>query len=166
VDWAWQLPAIVAAFLLVAAAVLNGGVRRGPRGSASALPPRIVLVAAGLASLVAVGIPLAAAQAIRSSQSEVRSNDLGAALDDASTANGIEPYGASSSLQEALVFELQGQYSSGVAAAKRATQQASTNWQTWAILSRLEAEDGNAKGSLVAYRKARALNPMSPLFQQ
>ena len=166
VDWAWQLPAIVAAFLLVAASVLNGGVRRAPRGSAGALPPRIVLVAAGLASLVAVGIPLAAAQAIRSSQSEVRSNDLGAALDDARTANQIEPYGSSSSLQEALVFELQGQYSSGVAAAKRATQQASTNWQTWAILSRLEAENGNAKGSLVAYRKARALNPMSPLFQQ
>jgi hypothetical protein len=166
VDWAWQLPAIVAAFLLVAAAVLNGGVRRAPRGSAGALPARIVLVAAGLASLVAVGIPLAAAQAIRSSQSEVRSNDLGAALDDARTANQIEPYGSSSSLQEALVFELQGQYSSGVAAAKRATQQASTNWQTWAILSRLEAENGNAKGSLVAYRKARALNPMSPLFQQ
>ena len=117
VDWVWQLPAIVVAFLLVTAAVLNGGIRRAPRRSAGALPPRVVLVAAGLASLVAVGIPLAAAQAIRSSQSEVRSNDLGAALDDARTANGIEPYGASSSLQEALVLELQGQYSSGVAAA-------------------------------------------------
>jgi O-antigen ligase len=166
VDWVWQLPVIVAAFLIVAAAVLGGGRRRTARRSPGALAPRIVLVAAGLASLVAVGIPLAAAQAIRSSQSEVRSNNLPAALDDARKANEIEPYGASSSLQEALVLELQGRYSPAVAAAKRATQQAATDWQTWVVLSRLEAENGNAKGSLAAYRKARALNPLSPLFHQ
>jgi hypothetical protein len=166
VDWVWQLPAIVAAFLLMAAAVLNGGVRGGAPRFAGSLPPRIVLVAAGLVSLVAVGIPLAAAQAIRSSQSEVRANNLGAALDDARKAHEIEPYGASSSLQEALVLELQGQFSSGVAAAKRATQEASTNWQAWAILSRLEAENGDAKASIAAYRKAKALNPKSPVFAQ
>jgi hypothetical protein len=70
------------------------------------------------------------------------------------------------SLGLALANRLISVVDTGILAAKRATQQASTNWQTWAILSRLEAENGNAKGSLVAYRKARALNPMSPLFQQ
>ncbi len=166
IDWVWQLPAIVAAFLLVSAAVLTGGVRRTAPRAGSAIAPRIVLVVAALASLVAVGIPLAGAQAIRASQAEVRSNDLGAALSDARTAHSVEPYGASASLQEALVLELQGRLAPAVAAASRATQEASTNWQAWVILSRLEAENGDAKAALAAYREARTLNPMSTLFQQ
>jgi O-antigen ligase len=164
VDWVWQLPAIVATFLLVAAAVLTGGVRRAAPRAAGALAPRIIFVAAGLASLVAVAIPLASAQAIRASQSEVRSNDLDAALSDARTAHAIEPYGASASLEEALVLERQGRFPAAVAAARRATEEASTNWQTWATLSRLEAESGDAKAAAAAYRKAKMLNPRSPLF--
>jgi O-antigen ligase len=39
VDWVWQLPAIVAAFLLVAAAVLNGGIRRAPPEIRGCAPP-------------------------------------------------------------------------------------------------------------------------------
>jgi cytochrome c-type biogenesis protein CcmH/NrfG len=115
---------------------------------------------------VAVGIPLAAAQAIRASQDEARSHDLRAALEDARTAHSIEPYGASASLQEALVLELQGRHSAAVAAAKRATEEASPNWQTWVVLSRVEAENGDAKASVAAYRKAKELNPKSPLFRQ
>ena len=166
IDWVWQLPAIVAAFLFVSAAVLTGGVRRTAPRAGSAIAPRIVLVVAALASLVAVGIPLAGAQAIRASQAEVRSNDLGAALSDARTAHSVEPYGASASLQEALVLELQGRLAPAVAAASRATQEASTNWQAWVVLSRLEAENGDAKAALAAYREARTLNPKSTLFQQ
>ena len=67
-------------------------------------------------------------------------------------------------LQQALVYELQGDYASAVAAAKQATRADATNWQTWVVLSRLQAEAGNADGSLSAYRRARALNPLSPLF--
>ena len=164
IDWVWQLPVIVAAFLLLSAAVLTGGVRR-TAGRESRIAPRIVLVGAALAGLVAVAIPLAGTQAIRASQAQVRAKDLGTALSDARTAESIQPYSSSASLQEALVLELQGRYPAAVTAAKRATSQASTNWQTWVTLSRLQAENGNAKGSLAAYRKARSLNPMSPLFQ-
>ncbi|MFL5892594.1 MAG: O-antigen ligase family protein [Solirubrobacterales bacterium] len=164
VDWVWQLPAIVAAFLLIAAALLSSGVRRIAARAGRALAPRIVLVVAGLACLIAVGIPLASAQAIRASQDEVHSNDLGAALTDARTAHAIEPYGASASLQEALVLELQGRFPAALAPARSATQEASTNWLTWVILSRLEAENGDAKASVAAYRKAKELNPQSPVF--
>jgi O-antigen ligase len=164
VDWVWQLPVIVASFLLVSAAVLTGGVARPAARAAGALAPRITLVLAGLASLVAIGIPIASAQAIRASQSEVRSNDLGAALSDARAAHSVEPYGGSASLQEALVLELEGKFPAAVTSARRATHEAATNWQTWAILSRLEAENGNPKASATAYRKAKALNPKSPLF--
>jgi len=32
------------------------------------------------------------------------------------------------------------------------------------VLSRLEAERGDASGAVAAYRKARSLDPRSPLF--
>jgi hypothetical protein len=166
IDWVWQLPAIVAAFLLISAAVLTAGVRRTAPRAGRALAPRLVLIAAGLASLVAVAIPLAGAQAIRASQAKVRSHDLPAALGDARTAHSIQPYAADASLQEALVLELQGRLRGAVVAARQASSEAATDWQTWVVLSRLEAENGNPKASLAAYRRARELNPRSPLFKQ
>jgi cytochrome c-type biogenesis protein CcmH/NrfG len=166
IDWVWQLPAIVAAFLLLSVAVLTGGVRTAAPRSEAALAPRLILVAAALAGLIAVGLPLGGTQAVRASQAEVRSKDLGAALEDARTAHSIQPYSASASLQEALVLELQGRLPQAVAAAKQATQESATNWQNWIVLSRLEAENGDASASLDAYRKAKALNPLSPVFNQ
>jgi cytochrome c-type biogenesis protein CcmH/NrfG len=51
-----------------------------------------------------------------------------------------------------------------VAAARRATADAPTDWQTWLILSRLEVETGHPGLAVRAYRRARADNPRSPLF--
>jgi O-Antigen ligase len=166
IDWIWQLPAIVAAFMIVSAAVLTGGVRRTEPRAGSALGPRLVLVGAALVGLVAVGIPLAGTQAIRASQDEVRSKNLAAALDDARTAHSVQPYAADASLQEALVLELQGRLPQAVASAKQATQEEATNWQNWVVLSRLEAENGDADASLAAYRQAKDLNPTSTLFNR
>jgi hypothetical protein len=166
IDWIWQVPAIVAAFVIVSAAVLTGGVRRTEPGAGSALGPRLVLVGAALVGLVAVGIPLAGTQAIRASQDEVRSKNLAAALDDARTAHSVQPYAADASLQEALVLELQGRLPQAVASAKQATQEEATNWQNWVVLSRLEAENGDADASLAAYQQARDLNPKSTLFNR
>ncbi|HET9676758.1 MAG TPA: hypothetical protein VFP21_04555, partial [Solirubrobacterales bacterium] len=166
IDWIWQLPAIVAAFMIVSAAVLTSGVRSTEPRAKSALAPRLVLVGAALVGLVAVGIPLAGTQAIRASQDEVRSKNLAAALDDARTAHSVQPYAADASLQEALVLELQGRLPQAVASAKQATQEEATNWQNWVVLSRLEAENGDAHASLAAYRQAKDLNPKSTLFNR
>ncbi len=118
-----------------------------------------------LGGLVAIAIPMAGAQAIRDSQAGVRAQDLSTALEEANSAASIQPYAASASLQQALVFELQGDYESAIAAARTATTEEPTNWRTWLVLSRLEAQAGNVAGSVEAYREARALNPNSPLFQ-
>jgi cytochrome c-type biogenesis protein CcmH/NrfG len=64
------------------------------------------------------------------------------------------------------VLELAGELDAAAAEAQEATRQESTNWQTWLVLSRLEARRGNAEEALSAYREARSLNPQSPLFQQ
>lgn len=167
VDWVWQLAVIPIAFLLLAAAILQpgGGAKTQSEGRRS-LAPRLVLGGLAIVSLVGIAIPLAGSEAISQSQTEVRSANLGAALGDAQTARDIQPYSASASIQEALVLELQGDPSGAATAARAATQEEPDNWQNWVVLSRVETELGNAPQAIDAYRKARALNPLSSLFAQ
>lgn len=163
-EWVWELTVLPVAFLLLVAAVVA---RRTPASEdeRGGVAPRFMLAGVALAGMVAVAIPMASASALRDSQAEVRAQDLGAALDQANAASNIQPYAASASLQEALVLELQGDVDGAVAAARMATGEEATNWRTWLVLSRLEAQAGNAEASVAAYREARSLNPRSPLFQ-
>jgi Flp pilus assembly protein TadD len=121
--------------------------------------------ALAVAGIVAIGIPTTSANALRDSQAEVRAQDLAAALGEARTAEDIEPYAASPSLQQALVLELQGDLGGALAAAREATDREPTNWRTWLVLSRLEAQADNPAGAIEAYREVRSLNPRSELFQ-
>ncbi|HWF74396.1 MAG TPA: O-antigen ligase family protein [Solirubrobacteraceae bacterium] len=176
-DWVWQLPVLPAAFLLLAAAVLAPA---PPRTSVRAPAPedtavvagrhrtvlRLGLVATALACVIAIGIPLAAASAVSKSQAAARMGKTSSALADARSAVRLEPGAAAPQLQLALVLELQHNYAAALAAAHQATRDESQNWSDWLVLSRIEAESGQVKASVVAYRRARSLNPRSPLFQQ
>jgi Flp pilus assembly protein TadD len=62
------------------------------------------------------------------------------------------------------VLELQGRIGPALAAARRATGDEPLNWDNWLVRSRLEAEAGHAQAAIAAYRRARALNPQSPVF--
>jgi cytochrome c-type biogenesis protein CcmH/NrfG len=64
------------------------------------------------------------------------------------------------------VLELQHNYPAALVAARRATANEPQDWTGWLVLSRAEAESGHVKASVAAYRRARSLNPRSPLFQQ
>jgi predicted Zn-dependent protease len=88
------------------------------------------------------------------------------ALADARSAVRLEPGAAAPQLQLALVLELQHNYAAALVAAHQATREESQNWSGWLVVSRIEAESGQVKASVVAYRRARSLNPRSPLFQQ
>ena len=167
IEWVWELTVLPVTFLLLTAAIV--GLRREP-GEPDVSPRpgwkiRATVIVVALGGLVAIAIPMAGAQAIRDSQAGVRSQDLSTALEEANSAASIQPYAASASLQQALVFELQGDYESAIAAARAATTEEPTNWRTWLVLSRLEAQVGNVDASVEAYREARDLNPNSPLFQ-
>jgi tetratricopeptide (TPR) repeat protein len=119
-----------------------------------------------LAGMVIVAIPLAGASAVRESQGLVNSGELSEALGEAGRADAIQPYSATASLQQALVLEQAGDLDGAVIAARNSTSDEPTNWRTWFVLSRLEAQTGNAEAAVDAYRRARDLNPRSPLFQQ
>jgi O-antigen ligase len=165
-DWIWQVPVLPVAFLLLAAAVMpHVGARRPRRRWPYARRGlRAAVVLASLACLVAIGVPLATATAVQRSQAAAASGNAGLALHDAQEAARLEPNAASPQLQLALIQELQGHVRLALLAAQRAVHDEPANWASWLIMSRLEAENGNAPASVVAFRHARSLNPTSPLF--
>lgn len=169
-DWIWQVPALPAAFLLLAASVLAPAAKparvRARRARSAALPVRLGAVAVAIASLVAIAIPLATVSTVRESQAAIDSGDPAQALADARAAVRLEPGAASAEVQLALVLEAQGDIPAAVQAARTATSDEPSNWSTWLIDSRLEAEAGHPAASVAAYRRSRALNPWSPLFKQ
>lgn len=167
VDWNWQMPALPVAALMLAAALVMA-TPSAPAGLATLrrLPLRIAFALAGLVVVVAIAIPLASTSLIRSSESAVRAGDLDTALADARSAENVEPGAATPRLQQALVLELQGDLAAAATAATEATERESTNWRTWLVLSRVEAERGRVDAALASYRKARSLNPLSPLFDR
>jgi cytochrome c-type biogenesis protein CcmH/NrfG len=63
------------------------------------------------------------------------------------------------------VLELMGKFQPAVSAARDATQAASTDWRSWLVLSRLQAEAGRPDASIASYERAKSLNPKSILFQ-
>jgi tetratricopeptide (TPR) repeat protein len=156
----------VAALLLASTLVM--ATRTAPRAEVQLrrLPLRIALAASALVAIVAIAIPLASTSLIRSSESAVRSGDLEAALADARSAENVQPGAATPRLQQALVLELQGSLPAAAAAAEAATERESTNWRTWLVLSRVEAERGRVDAAVAAFRKAKSLNPLSPLFDR
>jgi hypothetical protein len=167
-DWIWQVPVLPVAFLLLAASLLT------PTKRASSSPPRRVaavavragIVVVAIACIVAIGVPLAATSAVRKSQAAASAGNTSAALADARDAIRLEPGAASPEIQTALVLELQHDLTGAAAAARQATLDEPANWQTWLVYSRLEAEAGQPSASVAAYRRARSLNPRSPLFNQ
>jgi hypothetical protein len=168
-DWIWQVPVLPVTMLLLAGVLITAGVRspsRSRSGPTLGAPVRVGLAIFALAALVAIAIPLSAGNLIRESQSEAQAANLPAALSAARSAQNVEPDAALPHLQEALVLERQGEYGAAVEQARLATAKESVNWRNWLVLSRVQAEAGDAKAALRSYKKARSLNPTSRLFVQ
>jgi O-antigen ligase len=168
-DWIWQVPALPAAFLVLAAAVLAPSARAAARDQVNwraARRVRLGAIAVAVACLIAVAIPLATTSALRQSQAAASSGNPAQALADARAAARVEPGAATPQLQLALVLEIQGHVNDALTAARSATHDEPTNWDTWLIASRLEAEAGRPAASLAAFRRARSLNPRSSLFSR
>lgn len=167
-DWMWQIPVLPVAFLLLASVLIGTGEREVGRSdrhdSVLRLAPRLSVMAVAVAAIVAIAIPLSTAASLRRSQADARAGDLSAALGAARSAQNAQPGAAAPRLQEALILEAQGNLAPATEAARAATQREPTNWRTWLVLSRIDAEQGEAAAALRDYRKAKSLNPRSPLF--
>jgi hypothetical protein len=163
IDWAWELSVLPVIFIVLAGGILASRRYKKP-GDTERFFVRGGLIGLSVLALVAITVPLLAAKSVRASQEDAASGDLDGALDSARHAHSLQPYAASPLLQEALVLELQGDFGAAAASARDASAAASHDWRTWLVLSRTEAEAGDAAASVAAYRRARSLNPRSPLF--
>lgn len=164
VDWMWQVPVVpVAALLLACGLLVAGGDSDKPR---LAMAWRVGVAVVSLLAIFAIAIPLASLHLTRESQAEVRSGEYAAALDDAKSAQNVEPAAATPRLQQALVLELMGDLPAAEAAARAAVDRESTNWRLWLVLSRIAAENGRADASVAAYKEARNLNPRGEIFNR
>jgi O-antigen ligase len=164
-DWMWQIPVLPVTLLLLTSAMVGTGV--GPRRhSTPILPLRAIFALVAIGAIGAISIPLSTSALIRQSQADARAGDLTAALESARTAQDVEPDAATPRLQQALLLEAQGQLLAAKAKALAATHREATNWRTWLVLARVEAERGRAASAVRAYRRTRSLNPRSSLFDQ
>jgi tetratricopeptide (TPR) repeat protein len=149
--------------LLLASVRVSAGER--PRNRSWPLPARLGGGLAGAAAMVAIAIPLSSAASLHESQAQARAGDLAAALGKAADARRAEPFAAAPRVQEALILEQQGRLAGAEGAALAAVDREAHQWRAWVILSRIQAERGRARAALRSYRRARALNPTSPLFE-
>lgn len=164
VDWMWQVPAVpVAALLLACGLLVAGGGTGKPR---LAVSWRVGVAVVSLLAIFAIAIPLASLHLTRESQAEARAGEYAAALDDAKSAQNVEPAAATPRLQQALVLELMGDLPAAEAAARTAVDRESTNWRLWLVLSRIAAENGRPDASVAAYKEARSLNPRGAIFNR
>jgi O-antigen ligase len=167
VDWMWQLPVLPVAMLLLAVALVTAGQRDEPEAKwGLRLPLRLAAAGLALAAIVAIAIPLASTDFVRRSQADAREGDLPGALTAARTAQNVQPDSASPRLQEALVLEAEGEFAAAAEAARAATEREPTNWRTWLVLSRIEAEQGQAAAAVRDYREAKSLNRPAPLLER
>jgi O-Antigen ligase len=163
-DWMWQLAVAPVAALLLGATILAYHDQRRPAESRPGWrrwSPRVAVGTLAICALVAVAIPFATTEAIRSSQADVGAGHLQAALNDAATAQRLEPYAATPRLQRALILEQEGDLHGAQAAIEQAAAREPTNWQIWLIRSRIDAESGNALSAVRDYRRAHVLDPLS-----
>ena len=166
-DWTWQIPVLPVALLLLASVLVTAGGRsQRSRKPGLRLPLRAVTAATAVAAIVAIAIPLASSTLVRQSQADARAGNLTAALGAARSAQNAQPDAATPRLQQALLLEARGAPRLAAGAARGATEREPTNWRTWLVLFRANAKLGLASAAVRDYRRAKSLDPLSPLFSQ
>jgi O-antigen ligase len=171
-DWVWQLGALSAAFMLLAAVAVSGCSlpdptrrrRRSRRKNQNRLK-RAAAVAACIAALLVIWFPLRGATGLQQSQVDAAHGDLSAALQRARAAADAQSYAASPLLQEALILERQGRLRPAASAAAEATRKEGAEWSTWFILARIEAERGRIGPALRAFDRAHRADPLFGLLK-
>jgi hypothetical protein len=168
-EWVWEMGAITCVVMALAAVIVAGRAtdevgEPQPAAPRRRLVPRAVLAVLAVVALGAIAVPMAGALATRDSRDAASDGGLVAALEDARTAQRLQPAAATPHLQQALVFEEAGALRDAATAARAATADEPTNWRTWFVLARIEARRGQATAALAELRRARSLNPRSPLL--
>jgi hypothetical protein len=169
IDWMWELTAVsVVAFAMLAVAVAACAPDAGPVTATNGRRP---FVALGVATLVAAWLAICAAALpllthlqIGASQAASRDGRTLDALQAARSAIRLQPWAAQPYLQLALVSEQAGRLDVAGTAIRRAIARSPDDWHLWLVATRIQTKQGHIAAAQRSLRRARALNPRSPLF--
>lgn len=168
IDWSWELPAAFLPLVVVAAVLSGPALADRLRPAGDPPPPRFGLGVATLAiawvAIVAAAISLVSEAKLADSRDAARSGDYGDAADDARAARALAPWSGAPHLQLALVRERDGDLRGARTAAAEAAERDPEDWRVWLVVTRLAVRSGDVPAARVALRRARQLNPRSPLF--
>jgi O-antigen ligase len=174
-DWMWELTAVTVVAvaclaLLVGAATLPrppepAAVRLGMTATGRRVAIGVV-AAAAIVALLSAGDQLIGEMKLDASRSATADRNFTRAFDDALDARDLQPWAATPYLQLALVAERQGLLRTASTAVGEATDRAPEDWRLWLVRARIETKRGMVKAGVQSLRRARSLNPRSPLFVQ
>jgi hypothetical protein len=177
IDWNWQIGAFMVAGVGLCAVALSVASDRdrdertipATSGRNWAVRARtgahaLGIAVAALVSIAVLAVALVAPQAVDASRDAAARGDFTTAAREAADAAASVGFAASPALQLALVQEQAGRLPAAEAAARAAAARAPEDWRPWFVVARIAAARGRTNAAVAAYRRARALNPNSPLL--
>jgi hypothetical protein len=175
IDWIWQLTALsaigfVSLGLLIGPAGSSVELRpiRGEATGRGARLPRFALgatvLALGWVVMCAQAIPWLTELQIKASAAAVARNDGAAAVRHALDAKNIQPWAASPYLQLALVQEQRPDLKAARMWIGEAIERDPIDWRLWLVSARIETKANDIASARRSLRRAKTLNPRSPLF--
>jgi hypothetical protein len=174
IEWIWQLPAVSAIGLtclglLVGPATVKStpravGGRPEGRARGRGFGPAAAALVTGWLLICAQAVPWLTDLQLHASGAAVQRDDGIEALRHAMDAKDLEPWASSPYLQLALVEEQLGHLAEARRWLGDALDRSPNDWRLWLVSARIETKADDLPAARRSLRRAKALNPRSPLF--
>jgi hypothetical protein len=168
IDWMWELTVVtivgVTCLGLLAGPATDTSAREARREWRERLAPRAAVIALCAAAICVEGVLLLSDARLRESQSAAARGDVATATSAALDARSLQPWASSPDLQLALLSEQSHDLQAARERIGEAIDRDKSNWRLWLVSARIETEAGNISKARSDLRRAKSLNPRSPLF--
>lgn len=165
IDWFWELGAtgallMLAGSLLVAQASVSGKVSSPARRG---VPRAIWASLAAWLSIWALAVPALAEKAIDESASAVTAGRVDEAIDQAKTAQRLNPWSPAPHLQLGVIAQALGSPSEAIEEFTKAIELEPRNWRAWHLRMLAREAAGDSKDAILEdFEQARLRNPRAP----
>ena len=170
IDWMWEMTAVgavgVVLFALLTGPATNDAGEDDPSAGPRRARARSAIAAAGAAAVAVLALPWLADREVRDSRIQALAGNAPAALDAARAAQRLTPWATSPRMQRALVLEGAGDLRAARRTIADAIARDASDWRLWLVAARIERSQGHPVAAAAALRRAKALNPRSPIFVQ
>jgi O-Antigen ligase len=170
IEWVWQLSVVsglgVLSLGLLAHPVTQPALAaaRPRRARASQFALGVVLLGVAWAVICAQALPWLTERELNASAAAATRGDGPAAMRHALDARGLEPWASSPHLQLALVQEQRSELRAAEGSIQKAIERNPADWRLWLVAARIETKLGEIPRARRSLVRAKALNPLSPLF--